>query len=77
MIAAPGSPLHATSIHPELADPHVTSPNIIHEISKSCSGAGQYFSCDASFTYAGEYFSTTDASEPDSSMGISFVSYDT
>ena len=76
LIAAPSGPLHATSIHPELVESHVTNPNMIHEISKLRSGAEHDFSCDASFAYAGEYFSATDASDPDSSMKHSFRPYD-
>ena len=77
LLAAPNDPLHAPSIHPELVESHVTNPNMIHEISKFRSGAGHDFSYDASFAYAGEYFSATDASEPDSSMKHSFAPYDT
>ena len=64
-------------IHPELVESHVTNPNMIHEISKFRSGAGHDFSYDASFAYAGEYFSATDASEPGSSMKHYFAPYDT
>jgi hypothetical protein len=77
LLTAPSDLLHATSIHPELVESHVTNPNMIHEISKFRSGAGHDFSYDASFAYAGEYFSATDASEPDSSMKHYFAPYDT
>lgn len=43
LIAAPSGPLHATSIHLELVESHVTNPNMIHEISKFRSGAGHDF----------------------------------
>jgi hypothetical protein len=77
LLAAPSGPLRATSIHPELVESHVTNPNMIHEISKFRSGAGHDFSYDASYVYDGEYFSATDASEPDSSMKHYFAPYDT
>ncbi len=76
LLAASSVPLHATSIHPKLVESHVTNPNMIHEISKFRSGAGHDFSYDASYVYAGEYFSATDATEPDSSMKHYFAPYD-
>ena len=76
LLTAPSGPLRATSIHPELVESHVTNPNMIYEISKFRSGAGHDFSYDASFAWAGEYFSATDASEPDSSMKHYFAPYD-
>ena len=60
--------VQATLVHPELIESHVTDIAMLEELSKFRSGAGHDFSYDASFTYAGEYFGATDATEPDSSM---------
>ncbi len=60
--------LQATLVHPQLIQSHVTDIEKLEEISKFRSGAGHDFSYDPSFTYAGEYFGATDATEPASSM---------
>ena len=60
--------VNASLAHPELIESHITDIGMLEEISKFRSGAGHDFSYDPSFTYAGEYFGATDATEPDSSM---------